>query len=477
MNQQAANQTATPTTTKQGRRMRIPLTIDANYLPEWGVQEGLRELIQNTLDAEDATGQRSSLRYSTRSQPVTLKNPGARLDRDALLMGMTTKADDANARGQFGEGLKLGTLALCRAGAAVRIETSSENWRASLDEHPSFPGRQVLCFDTHRRHSDGDDVVVIKVKGISKEDYAEAKGRFRRLSPAAKEEASFATGYFGEVLLDPKDKGSIYVKGIFVESRDGLAYGYDLKQAKTDRDRRLVNSWDLHYYAAGIITQANKRGALKTRRVFDLLMSGSDEAKNINHHLDATQRAALAERFRFTHGPDAIPCDNHQTARKLESVGLVGIVTNEQAVEVLTPVLGTAASKIREASRKALEEYALGDLTDKERGAFLWAHSNLAAVVYRQAPDAYRPEIKIVRFANPKTIGIHRRLDGGDRVIEIARSVLSSRYRTLSVLIHEVAHLVGADGSKAHTDVIEEISMHLFARFHGDLVSDDEGGE
>jgi len=159
--------------------------------------------------------------------------------------------------------------------------------------------------------------------------------------------------------------------------------------------------------------------------VFDLLMSGSDEVKNINHHLDATQRAALAERFRFTHGPDAIPCDNHQTARKLESVGLVGIVTNEQAVEVLTPVLGTAASKIREASRKALEEYA-----------------------------------------------------GGDRVIEIARSVLSSRYRTLSVLIHEVAHLVGADGSKAHTDVIEEISMHLFARFHGDLVSDDdEGGE
>ena len=78
--------------------MRIPLTIDANYLPEWGVQEGLRELIQNTLDAEDATGQRSSIRYSTRSQTVTLKNPGARLDRDALLMGMTTKADDANAR-------------------------------------------------------------------------------------------------------------------------------------------------------------------------------------------------------------------------------------------------------------------------------------------------------------------------------------------------------------------------------------------
>ena len=82
-----------------------------------------------------------------------------------------------------------------------------------------------------------------------------------------------------------------------------------------------------------------------------------------------------------------------------------------------------------------------------------------------------------MRFADPKTMGIHRRLDGGDRVIEIARSVLSSRYRALSVLVHEVAHLVGADGSKAHTDVIEEISMHLFARFHGDLVSDDEGGE
>ena len=455
--------------------MRIPLTIDVNYLPDWGVQEGLRELIQNTLDAEDATGQRSSIRYSTRSQTVTLKNPGARLDRDALLMGMTTKADDANVRGQFGEGLKLGTLALCRAGAAVRIETSSENWRASLDKHPSFPGRRVLCFDTHRRHSDGDDAVVIKVKGISKADYDEAKGRFRRLSPTAKK-AGFDAGYYGEVLLDPEDKGKLYVKGIFVEQKDGLAFGFDLKQAKTDRDRRLVQSWDFSY-TAGIIAQGNKSGALETRQVFDLLMSGSDEVKDINCHLDADQRRALAERFRFTHGPDAIPCDNHQTARKLESVGLVGIVTNEKAIEVLTPILGTAASKIHEASRMALEEYALGDLTDKERDAFLWAHTNLTAVVCGRNPDAYRPEIKIVRFADPKTMGIHRRLDGGDRVIEIARSVLSSRYRALSVLVHEVAHLVGADGSKAHTDVIEEISMHLFARFHGDLVSDDEGGE
>lgn len=455
---------------------RIPLTIDVNYLPEWGVQEGLRELIQNTLDAEDSTGQRSSIRYSSRSKTVTFKNPGATLQREALLMGMTTKAGDENARGQFGEGLKLGTLALCRAGANVRIETPDENWRASLDKHPSFPGRLVLCFDTHRKHKQGEDQVVIKVQGITKDDYDEAKGRFRRLTTKERD-AEHNSGYHGVLLLDSASKGKLYVKGIYVETRDDLSYGYDLLQAKTDRDRKLVESWDTNYFTAGIISKANKDGILGDGGLFDLLLTGALETQHLNHHISSSQRQKLAERFRQAYGANAIPCDDHRTARKLESVGLVGVVTNEQAIEVLTPVLGTAESKIHEASRKAIEEYALGDLTDKERDAFLWAHTNLAAVVYGRNPGAYRPEIKIVRFANPKTIGIHRRLDGGDRVIEIARSVLSSRYRALSVLVHEAAHLVGADGSKAHTDVIEEISMHLFARFHGDLVSDDEGGE
>ena len=86
----------------------IELTIDTNYLPDWGVQEGLRELLQNTKDAEVSTGFPAYINY--KPNKVTLVNNYAKINRDVLLFGKTTKVDDERMIGHFGEGMKLGIL-------------------------------------------------------------------------------------------------------------------------------------------------------------------------------------------------------------------------------------------------------------------------------------------------------------------------------------------------------------------------------
>jgi len=59
---------------------------------------------------------------------LRIENEGAHLSREALLFGTTSKMGRADLIGKFGEGLKLGVLALVRAGRPVTIRSGSEVW-------------------------------------------------------------------------------------------------------------------------------------------------------------------------------------------------------------------------------------------------------------------------------------------------------------------------------------------------------------
>ena len=104
--------------------MIIELTIKTDYLPGWGTYEGVRELVQNGRDAETELNAPFSVQH--RGNTLCLSNTGARMPREALLMGHTTKRGNNELIGKFGEGLKLGVLALVRAGHTVVIENRDE---------------------------------------------------------------------------------------------------------------------------------------------------------------------------------------------------------------------------------------------------------------------------------------------------------------------------------------------------------------
>ncbi len=87
---------------------KIQLSIKTDYLPNWGLWEGIRELIQNGRDAEIEMDAPMSVDYKFDRQTLVIKNSGAALTQEALLLGHTTKVGRSDTIGKFGEGLKLG---------------------------------------------------------------------------------------------------------------------------------------------------------------------------------------------------------------------------------------------------------------------------------------------------------------------------------------------------------------------------------
>ena len=150
----------------------ITLSLTEDYAPQWGVWEGVRELVQNWHDGclrgngrvewvrNDANDHVAligsvvvgSLTYNAAEQQLVLVNRDVGLARRVLLLGSSHKADSQEAIGQFGEGMKVGTLALLREGRQVDMCTRDEHWHWCRRVDASF-GVRVLTVEVQPRGS------------------------------------------------------------------------------------------------------------------------------------------------------------------------------------------------------------------------------------------------------------------------------------------------------------------------------------
>jgi hypothetical protein len=240
---------------------RFQLSISSAYVPDWGVYEGIREVLQNGLDGRQDG---YPLTINHRNGTLTVSNGGVRLERSVWLMGASSKAS-GNYIGHWGEGLALGALALVRAGRRLRIVNDDEAWLVRLCADPAFCGQPVLSIATRQlRRSTGAFSVEIE---LSDAEWQEHRQAFLDLQPPS----HAVDGGLTRLLLDPALQGRCYVKGILVETRAGLAAGYDFTAASTDRDRRMINSFDFDYYSASAWAHACRHGLISAEQLLDLL--------------------------------------------------------------------------------------------------------------------------------------------------------------------------------------------------------------
>ena len=228
--------------------MRIELSIKTTYLPDWRTEAGIRELIQNAKDAE--TEFKSPMRVWHNGHTLKIENMGVLLPHEALLFGHTAKADNPETIGHFGEGLKLGTLALVRAGHVVRILSGDEIWKPLLVRSANFQA-EVLAFDISKGKDCGG--VIVEVNKIPLSEWNEMRANFLFLRDGLDR---VAVEDYGELLLDPHMAGRVFVKGVFVQHEPRLLAGYNLFNAPTDRDRKVVASYDFGWRVATIWARA-----------------------------------------------------------------------------------------------------------------------------------------------------------------------------------------------------------------------------
>lgn len=73
---------------------KYELSISADYVPEWGVVEAVREFFQNAIDEETRDSSNTMIfSYNEGERKLTIGNKHSELDIKSLLLGNTSKND------------------------------------------------------------------------------------------------------------------------------------------------------------------------------------------------------------------------------------------------------------------------------------------------------------------------------------------------------------------------------------------------
>lgn len=364
---------------------KIPLSIDKNYCADWGVFQGIREILQNAKDA-DEDGHTMSIEHFPRTNRLEITSAKVYVEPSKLLvLGKSDKAPGTK-RGQFGEGFVLGCLALMRKGCDVSFRNGDLSWSIAFEEpdadHP-LAGNELMTFRSRTLASREQDFR-IEVDNIDAQVWDVLKKLFLFITPALKAE-TLETPH-GNLLLNPAYVGQVFSRGIFVRKFEKLACGYDLVGLTLDRDRRFVDEWDLHYKLGKIWKDAcDTYPSLAQPRLYEMAKVGAVEASNVKYHADEKMLKDVRDRYEKEHGADSIPVGTMAQAKDVEEAGGKPTMVND----VLKELLEKGGLSV-ETAKKTLEgqieaRFTPYDLTGDEQ-------VSLARLL------AYVPEFTVVSF-------------------------------------------------------------------------------
>jgi hypothetical protein len=215
------------------------LSLVKGYVSRWSMPQAVRELIQNSLDSNSPFVYEFS-NDGDGSNSLWLYSEFASLTPQTLLLGATSKADEEQAIGSFGEGYKIALLVLAREGFDVEILNGDVVWRPRFRQSRTF-GEEVLVIDETLRQDKGRHGLTFIVRGLSDEHIELIKLSCLRMQDHI---GAIKRTDHGDILLD--QPGKLYVGSLYICDTD-LKYGYDIKPKyiQLERDRQTVSSWDL----------------------------------------------------------------------------------------------------------------------------------------------------------------------------------------------------------------------------------------
>ena len=434
--------------------MRLELSIKTTYLPSWGTQEGIRELVQNAKDAE--TEFKAPMKIWHNNHVLRIENKGVVLPHEALLLGHTTKDDNPETIGHFGEGLKLAALCLTRAGHKLVIRSGEEVWKPVLVRSSSFQA-EVLAIDISKGKDCGG--VVIEVDKLPYAEWLEMRKNFLFLQD---EIEKVSVQWHGEILLSKDTVGKVFVKGIFVQAEPKLRAGYNLFNAPTDRDRKVIASYDLSWRLGMLWANATAVQPDLGAKLFNMAIEDAPDLEYIDKYAKSFSdqaKADIIKQFIRVFGEDTIPLTSLEESKDIAHFGRKGVILPKPLARLLQSFLGMDGG-IEGIKRKLgtsiVCRHSWLDMSEEQRGNLEWAIDMLA-----KAGETVPMEIlEVVSFQRKTRWGLW---DG--KHIYVSIDILDDKSKTLTALIHEFAHCAsaGKDGEKEHVSKVEDVWSKVVA--------------
>lgn len=362
---------------------KYELTISTGYVPDWGIVEAMREIFQNALDNEISNPE-NVMGWSFEDGTIRVSNKTSKLKVESLLLGCSTKTNDKNTIGKWGEGYKIAFMVLLRNNKKIKVYNygAREVWEVRLVKSKRYNGQLITTVfvdkePVWRKIPEAD--LIIEVSGITDDEYKmiQQKNLHLREDPVK----NFNYKDIGSILIDESERGNIYVKGLFITNLDKSVYGYNFEPSviDLDRDRRMINAFDIQWQSSRLWIKAGQTSEELLNKALDLIENNEFDTSYVSNisAFDSRKLAdGVAKRFYSKYGDNAVPVTNNHDYDYIKNVEKANpIIVNTKIAEMIErSSIVSEENKIyigslQERFRKFLEKIE-GKLTDEELNEF-----------------------------------------------------------------------------------------------------------
>ena len=297
------------------------LTLTPNYVSDWTFNDAVRELIQNGTDQEVLDpGNKFDITYDSSNKTLKLTNRKSKLSVNTLLLGRSSKSNNEETVGQFGEGYKIAALVLNRLGKTFTIfnNEKSEVWESRFKNSLKWK-EKILAFYVSKNET-SDSGLVIEIKNVSYKEYS----NLEEIWLGFYEYEKINTTY-GEILTDDYQENLIYVNGLRIGFNGDLKYGYNFKPKyiKLERDRKTCDGWEAKITTSKMLTEAMINGDIEPERIQKMIEEDSDDIYQMDMIGDRDKiKEMLIDAFdKKNEKPFSVPVHTQDEVAKVKALG------------------------------------------------------------------------------------------------------------------------------------------------------------
>jgi hypothetical protein len=304
---------------KEKKMATFNLNLTTDYCSEWDFWCAVRELFQNGDDQERKEPSNVfTIEYNEKQKKLIISNKESILERNTILMGKTTKADDPDSTGKYGEGYKVALAVLTRLGKKVVINNfkKNEKWTPISIADKAYDGEKVikLKIEKYIWTKTPDNNLTWTIHNVTKDEWDSIQPKYLKFN-------TIKNSYSNDnntVIFDKKFKGCIFVNGLFVEKvKTKLEFGYNFHPSTMplDRDRKTVEGFKLDLSTSNLLESYASESKENALLVKNLIKSESPDVKFVQaEYMYGTSPIfeEFQESFLEDNGSDAFPVSSQE---------------------------------------------------------------------------------------------------------------------------------------------------------------------